>query len=176
MGNKTIYFKDDELWDRAKQLAGKETISAVIQVALARFVDEKRREAEGFTHHRLETGFRDRLETDFRDFDGGGRWGTTERVAFEGRQIATYELPYIEPTQNALIPQMFTVYLTKAGKLVLAVGGGAEENGISHYGVYSSIRELADDPELERADPFERAEFLDAISKQLGQDWAVWID
>ena len=169
MGNKTIYFKDDDLWDRAKQLAGKETISAVIQDALARFVDEKRREAEGFTHHRLETGLRD-LDS--------GRWGTTERVAFEGRQIAAHELGYTDPAdpQDNEWPHLFVVYLTRAGKLVLTIDSRAEENPIAHYGVYSSIRELADDSELKRADPIERAKFLDVISEKLGQDWAVWID
>ena len=163
MGNKTIYFKDDQLWERARELAGKDGISAVIQDALAKFVDGKKREIEGFRTYRLETHFNlDDPQVE-----------ATERIAFEGCPLASARMQAtVSETEYAGYDAEFTVYRTKGGKLILAADNGQRP----HYGVYDSLRELAADPLLTGADPTERANFLGTISKKLAEDWATWID
>src|ERR671912_440275 len=41
MANKTIYVKDDELWERAKQLVGKDGLSALLSEMLQNYVKRK---------------------------------------------------------------------------------------------------------------------------------------
>jgi hypothetical protein len=172
MGNKTIYFKDDQLWDRAKELAGKDGISGVVQDALAAFVDQKKRQAAGFNTYRL--------PTKFRVGRGLSSFGTTERIAFEGQLIAEQRMDVPVPGRESdFLDLTFRIYRTRGGKLVITVGD--DENagkmfGIHHYGVYKSLAELSDDESLKDPDPIERAAFLDKAAKELGEDWAVWID
>ena len=172
MGNKTIYVKDDKLWERARRVAGKEGISAVIQGALVDFVQRKAREAAGFKRIRLEAGFASNAKGDV---------GTMERIAFDGRELAheslevhvsVNSLDQVEPSNSEAsepIETQVTVYQTKGQKLILAVEP-------YHYGIYGSLKELATDPYLATANLVDRAEFLDKIGAELGKDWAVWIE
>ena len=179
MGNKTIYFKDDSLWERAKQLAGKEGMSAVIQEALSDFVKRKQDEAAGFRTYRLLTGYRWILDQN--------RGGPSEAIKFKGRELVRRELSCPAPDDLEYSPEWkyeteFIVYRTKAGKLVLVsdfslpTADDDDMRGFSHYGVYNSLRELAEDQRLKQADRSDRVAFLDAVGKQLGDDWAVLID
>ena len=47
-GNRTIYLANDELWERAKNLAGKEGLSSVIAKALADFVAQRDADQSSF--------------------------------------------------------------------------------------------------------------------------------
>jgi hypothetical protein len=173
VGNKTIYFKDDDLWECAKELAGKDGISAVIQAALAHFVDEKRRESQGFRRFRLQAGF---CEVG----NHSQKYGTTERIAFDGLLLAEQLVSLTDPDdpENEVPCEVqFRLYRTQGGNLVFTVEDAAEPMfGVGHYAVYRSLSALREDKHLQRSDPVSRAEFLDRCSAQLGEEWAVWID
>src|SRR6266498_2355954 len=130
MGNKTIYFRDDKLWERAKKLAGDEGISAVIQNALAEFVERKTRERDGFRRVRIESGASDPDAT----------YGKIDRAAFDGRKIASQRLSFEVPPGRDLEGEQFDadfiVYETKSHKLVLSVEP-------YYYNVYTSPRALS---------------------------------
>jgi len=192
MPNKTIYVKDEHLWDHARKLAGKDGLSGVIQEALAKFVENKRRQDEGFHRYRFDTTYKHyELES-----------GPSEAIAFEGREVASKILPvtvqqgeytsekfdrslrvYYTPVGTLIVTvnpgetfdRHFTVYRTRAGKLLLTVTPEYSDR-IEHYGVYDSVRALTNDPELAAANDVARAALLNAISEELGEDWAIWID
>jgi len=192
MPNKTIYVKDERLWDQARTLAGKDGLSGVIQQALVKFVEGRRRESEGFHRYRFDTTYQ-HYELDS---------GPSEAIAFEGREVASKILPvtvqqgeytsdkfdrsfrvYYTPVGMLTVTlnpgekfdRHFTVYRTRAGKLLLTVGPEYSDR-VEHYGVYDSVRALANDPELAVANDVARAALLNAISEELGEDWAIWID
>jgi hypothetical protein len=172
VGNKTIYFKDDDLWERARELAGKDGISAVIQAALSRFVSVKEQEAKGFGRIRLEAGFKDEPEHSV-------HYGTTERIAFDGLLLAEQVVPiaYTDGSNDEAYEVQFRLYRTQGENLVFTVADvGDDLFGVSHHAVYRSLSALREDEHLQTADPVARAEFLDKCSAQLGEDWAVWID
>ena len=192
MPNKTIYVKDEHLWDRARKLAGKDGLSGVIQEALAKFVEKKQRQSEGFHRYRFDTTYQHyELHS-----------GPSEAIAFEGREVASKVLPvrvqqsgytsekfdrsfnvYYTPVGTLLVTvnpgetfdRHFTVYRTRAGKLLLTVTPEYSDR-IEHYGVYEGIRALTNDPELAAANDVARAALLNEISEELGEDWAIWID
>jgi hypothetical protein len=192
MPNKTIYVKDEHLWDQARQLAGKDGLSGVIQEALCKFVENKRRQSEGFQRYRFDTTFT-HYELD---------WGPSDAIAFEGREVASKILPvtvqqgdnrgekfdrYFRayPTRVGTLlvtlnprekfDRHFTVYQTRAGKLLLTVTPEYSDR-IEHYAVYEGVRALANDPELAAAHAVARAALLNEVSEELGEDWAIWID
>jgi hypothetical protein len=172
MANKTIYFKDDALWDRAKELAGKDGLSAMIQEALAQYVERKNLEAKGFKHFRLETAEYDPVSK---------KLGTTERIAFEGRELAMDEavVPSGE-TEPDGEPGYFVVaiaaYQTKADRLILTRGEAGYGEIITKYEVLSSLKEIRESDLLADVQGLDRARFLDEISSKLGEEWSVWID
>lgn len=68
---------------------------------------------------------------------------------------------------------------TKAGKLVLTLHDAeSDPDTVYHYGVYDNLMALGNDNVLvEQFREEDRVEFLDALAKRLGQEWAaVWID
>lgn len=171
MANKTIYFKDDALWDRAKELAGKDGLSAVIQEALAKYVERKNLEAKGFKHFRLETAEYDRASKKF---------GATERIAFEGRELAMDE-PLVPSGESESGSEPYSVvaiaaYQTKAKRLILTRGEAGYGETIAKYEVFSSLREMRQSALLADVHGLDRARFLDEISSKLGEEWSVWID
>ena len=184
--------KNEHLWDQARTLAGKDGLSGVIQEALAKFVENKRRQSEGFQRYRFDTTYKHyELES-----------GPSEAIAFEGREVASKILPvrvrqdeystqkfdrslnvHHTPVGTLIVTMNpgenfdchFTVYRTRAGKLLLTVTPEYSDR-VEHYGVYDSVRALANDPELAAANDVARAALLNAISEELGEDWAIWID
>lgn len=171
MANKTIYFKDDALWERAKQLAGKEGLSAVIQDALAKYVERKGLEAKGNLPFRLHTGKFDRATK---------KYGAIERIAFIGRELAAIEplVPTLEPDPGLAPyePVAITAYQTKGRRLVLTRADVGLGEVITRYAVFSSLMDLRDSELLADLDGLDRARFLDQVSEQLGEDWSVLID
>ena len=171
MANKTIYFKDDALWDRAKELAGKDGLSAVIQEALAQYVERKNLEAKGFKRFRLETAEYDPVSKKF---------GTTERIAFEGRELAMDE-PLVPSGESDADGEPYSVvaiaaYQTKAKRLILTRGEADYGEIITKYEVFSSLREMRQSDILADVQGLDRARFLDEISSKLGEEWSVRFD
>lgn len=166
MGNKTIYFRDDDLWSKAKTLAGKEGLSAVIQKAVEEFVQAAERQKEGWHRVILALLLRDEEEDPY-------TFVPTERIAFEGQSLARVDWPGI-----TFSGQGYTeCFRTRGGKLILTMDeSDHDEDGITYYHVYDSLTELRGDPELKRLGAATRGRFLAEVSKQLGEDWAIWID
>ena len=109
-GNRTIYLANDELWERAKNLAGKEGLSSVIAKALADFVAQRDADQSSFQKFTFE------ILGDPHSED------PTEVIAFEGRQLlntvfALAASPFagIETSGEADIQ----IYRTRLGTLVL---------------------------------------------------------
>jgi hypothetical protein len=92
------------------------------------------------------------------------------------RNAGSYYVSWNGEYAGELYDAGFIVYRTRGGKLVLTVDDINEGGETVHYGVYTSLRELAEDPDLKGVDPVNRARFLDMVSKELGEDWAIWID
>src|SRR3972149_9161601 len=107
MPNKTIYVKNEEIWNKAKAIAGREGegLSGVIAEALAEFVKQHEVAAEGHVVHRFTVVHEDSE-------------GALERVAFAGREIGSRSFSAPDG-QGTLIA---TVYATKGGKFVLTLG------------------------------------------------------
>lgn len=172
MANKTIYFKDDALWERAKEFAGKDGLSAVIQEALAQYVERKNLEAKGFKQFRLETAEYDPVSK---------KLGPTERIAFEGRELAMDEA--VVPSGDLDAdgePGYFVIaiaaYQTKEKRLILTRGEAGYGETITKYEVCSSLRKMRQSDILADLQGLDRARFLDEISSKLGEEWSVWID
>jgi hypothetical protein len=148
MGNKTIYVKDEALWERAKELAGKEGFSAVIAKALAEFVQRTEDENRRFTEHSLTIG--------------------NEVVRFRGRSLASTVIGI--PPGGA---GEMEVYVTKGGKLVLVARNESGED-VAHE-VWDTLPELAKMSYYMPACPAPE-EFLDELAEALAEAPIVWID
>ena len=147
MGNKTIYVKDEALWDRAKELAGKEGFSAVIAQALADFVERKADEHRGLTDYRLPIG--------------------DELICWRGRLLTSTVLGLGNQRAGEL-----EVYQTKAGKLVVVAGDLADAFG---YEVYETLEQFANSGGHLRDVPDPEG-FVEEVSEAMGQNPTVWID
>lgn len=155
MGNKTIYVKDEALWERAKQLAGKEGLSALIGEALADFVERKEQENRGFTLHGI-----------FVDEGPSGQF-----IRFYGRSLDS-TLIGRGPDEPDAVAEVFQ---TKGAKLVLFLRD-ADSNQAYEHRTYDSLEELAEDKVFSHIPPDAREEFLESMAQSMGQNWSVWID
>lgn len=126
MPNKTIYIKDETLWQNAKKFAGKGGLSEVIADALRRFVADSEAKAAGQETFRFVVQFRG--DDDF------------ARVAFRGRLLESKDLD--SGSLNA------SVYETQGGSFVLVLGEEGPYNVSFHYAKYETLKEIAQDSEL----------------------------
>ena len=185
MPNKTIYVKDEALWNRAKELAGKGGLSDLIERTLREFVD---REGQGFTLRVV-------------------RILGQREVRFYGRLL--YEARLDEPqfqsadhnTEHAAFGQVFQ---TKSGKLVAVVRDESKDRLDGQvfrfdrgYWQYESFDEFAKNSDFFKVicahtgsqlrkegdgsvpqDVLDevRNEFRDGVAHALGTDHLVWID
>lgn len=165
MANKTIYFRDDDLWSKAKALAGKDGLSSVIQKAIEQFVQQAEREKEGIRRFSLAVVVLPEHDDTF---------VTTERIAFEGRTLWGTGGADLSGGGACDI----ACYRTRGGKLLFAMDEShyPHADGITYYRVYDSLADLRNDPELNRLEAIDRGRFLMKVSEALGEDWAVWID
>jgi hypothetical protein len=156
VGNKTIYVKDEALWEAAKNLAGREGLSAVIADALADFVEQKKAERGGFKRFNIycaEAGPEGQL------------------IKFDGRLLAEVIVPGGPNAEDTLV----SMYQTTGGTLVLVAGHPLEDDAFD-YSKHSSLETVVKDPMLENLTLSDRDRFLDQIAERLGEKWAVWID
>jgi hypothetical protein len=190
MPNKTIYIKDGDMWERAKTLAGKDGLSSVISEAIAEYVKRKERGEQDIKKYRIELGYEGAGPVVGASPDGElyARGGSTGRLSFEGRLLVKKDLPVPttkgEQEEFSAPPELqttFSVYKTKGGKLVLTANiddtEGYQGTGtVHHYAVYTSIRQLKEDPQLLRVMTPDRAPFLDAVANETGEEWDVFIE
>jgi len=132
MPNRTVYVKDEELWARAKGLAGKGGLSEVIEGLLKTYVADRNAEGKGFTRHSIEV------------YHGDGELPTTEsieRVSFYGRPLASESFPRLGGGEVDL-----DLYQTQSGKFVLfETGHEVQAHG---YVVVDSLGDLMQEPQL----------------------------
>lgn len=155
MGNRTIYMKDQVLWDRAKELAEKEGgLSGVIAEALAKFVEQKEAELRGLSLREFN------LWTD----DG------VQVIKFYGKELfSNWALPSADdkPTSCA------DLFLTRADKW-LVVLKDADTFKAFRYHLYERPEEMAASGVLGTIP--DREEFEAAIGQAHMDVWAKWID
>lgn len=130
MPNRTIYVKDENLWEKAKELAGKGGLSEVISNALQKYVAEKEAQAKG-----LET-FRIIVHPEYD--------GPVERIAFRGRKLAE---------TNGDVTA--TVWETERGRFVLTLETDSRPSSepCFYYVVCKNLKDLAEDEQLQGAVP-----------------------
>ena len=158
MGNKTIYVKDEALWKRARDIAGKAGLSAFIEEAVEEFVERKELENRGFSPQRI--------------YVQGDAFPEGQLVRFNGRRLGDTLLGG-EPEQPYEIAEVFQ---TKGGKLVLVLRN-ADTNEAYEYRTYDSLEELRAEQDIFSAiPPGTREEFLESLADALGQKWSKWID
>lgn len=167
MGNKTIYVKDEALWDRAKKLAGKDGLSSLIAEALEAYVNRKEAEQSGFKLFKFNV-------QELREMtDSGPTFWLKEQVAFQGRQLGTAHL--LNPTDPNYPYAQIDVYLTKGHKLVAVVTD--EMLGVpTGYRVFNSPAELRSDELFADVEAESKAALFDKIAAELGERWSRWID
>lgn len=157
MANKTIYVRDEQLWERARELAGRDGLSAVISDALTEFVARREAEKKGFSLYHLEIN--------------GPYSSETEEVRFWGKRLGD-RLFGRGPDLGEGVAE---VYQTKAGKLVLVLRDAVTLEA-HEYRTFDTPEELARDGEFGQIPVEAREDFADAIAAAIGHRWATWID
>lgn len=154
MANKTIYVKDEALWERAKQLAGKDRLSGFIAEALAEFVQRKEAESRGFSIHEISLA----------------RYPDTEEtIKFWGKEILTHPLPSDDNHPSALAD----LYQTRAGKWLVVLKDAVTYEPFEYH-TYDTPEEMCTSGAL-RSMP-DRDEFERAFGEALEYKFAKWID
>lgn len=171
------------MWERAKKIAGKDGLSSVISEAIRQYVLRKERELNGVKHWRFEVGWGESgpkmAALDSIDMEQPTlREGTTGRIEFEGRMLVQGSLPVpmndLTQGQEEEVDVNFATFRTLGGKLILLAG--VRDNIALHYAVYTTMNQLKEDPQLLCVEPADRAPFLDALAKEVGEDWAIRIE
>jgi len=153
VGNKTIYVKNEELWETAKSLAGKAGLSGFIEEALEQLVAAKQLKQKGLKrfHVRL-------VEPD--------EWGddpTDEirHIGFDGKRLVDRD--------------ELSVYLTKVGKFI--VTDNRLDAGISGYRTYDQCVEVRKDEAITALEKDEQIRIWNSIVEGLPPDESfTWID
>ena len=164
MGNKTIYVKDEALWDRAKELAGKDGFSALISKALEDFVERRNVANLDFSDHSI------LIDPSLAELAPDESFA--KLIRFKGRSLAT---TFTGPDPDQADGDA-EVYQTRAGRLILVLRQAPTGEAYDRR-IYESFDQLAADQEALREVPLrERHEFLDRVAQAMGQHWAEWID
>ena len=154
VGNKTIYVKNEELWETARSVAGKDGMSAFIEEALQRLVTVKRLEQKGLQPFSL-------LVEPIHESHRVP--GVTERLGFEGKRLVDWG--------------PFQVYLTKGGTFIVADFNFDEEMSICDYRTYDQLAELREDEAIARVDADQQDILWDQIRHALPPPVVTtWID
>jgi len=173
MPNKTIYVADETLWEQARQLAGKDGLSSVVNAAIKNFIDEAARREQGFEKHVFEI-FGDR------DLDG-----PTDVIGFEGKKLYGEKFvliadPFQPDSPSASIEAYIAVYRTKSGKFVLLAEQVTQNptsmSAFDACEIHSSVSDLMNGNVVSCIFPSNRFEFLNELSKHVGKEHVTWID
>lgn len=171
-GNRTIYLANDELWERAKTLAGRDGISTVIAKSLADFVGQRTADQASYQKFHFE-------------IFGDDEFSPVEVIGFEGRKIlsGTFDLavsPFEESDRG--VEAVIEIYRTKLGTFVLLarpVTDDPEHSSRSLFALYerhNSVRDLMSGHIAGCFATPNRHELLTELTKGLGKDAVTWID
>jgi hypothetical protein len=174
MPNKTIYVRDENLWERAKKLAGAEGLSGLVGEALAEHVKRREQQRAAFQRGQaemrevtLDVGGEDHRELHGEEVD--------HKIAFVGRLL--------HDTDIEALPRC-AVYQTKSGKLLLYTTwdvGDRDEMGAT-YELFDSFEELAQSSaarnnfNLLQEFQVDRYAPLAEIARKLGKDLVIRIE
>ena len=155
MGNKTIYVKNDELWETAKSMAGKDGLSSFIEEAVQRLVTAKQ----------LEQKVRQPFSLPYKPMDKSFTVKRAEeRLGFEGKCLLDWG--------------PFAVYLTKGGTFIVTDNSGDEDQSILDYQTYDELDELQKARSIAALDKEQQDRvwnrIRDALPPQLIH--TIWID
>src|SRR4051812_5451894 len=120
MGNKTIYVRSDDLWDRGRARAGDAGISKGVAEALTAWL--ARSEAGVAGNQRYQ--FSITAPTD------------CPSIAFEGRELGD---------EIAAYKRRIVVYQTKGGKFIVVKGLARSGAQIERYAVYDRVEQIETD-------------------------------
>ena len=149
MPTKTLYVKDEQLWEKARRLAGNQRFSEVVAQLLAKWVAAKEKEeamisGKAFTQIKLWVGGtshwnehpEDRIEDD-------------HKIAFTGRFLASNDAWHIETKHLNQSPTQ-QVYQMKNGRLLFyidwRIGVVPDSESGATYKIFSDYAELSGDP------------------------------
>ena len=156
MPAKTLYVKDEQLWEKAKHLAGHQGFSGVIMQLLAKWVADREKQnamksGKEFTEIELWVGGEEHRSRHPKDPLGGNY-----KIAFTGRLVDSTEGEVCESTESGLrtyrgrsITPLIEVYEMSNRKL--AVYRDFREASVSNWGatclIYSDLKDLREDSE-----------------------------
>ena len=155
----TLYVReaDEELWERAKALAGDaESLSAMVTEALREYVTRKER---AMAAREATTAAMQEIELEVNVESGGMLTARTHKVRFTGALLAESGVDYGGFDYHA-------IYVTRGGRFVLYTRG---EDG-RLYRVYDTLDRLA------RANRHLPKELLARAAEALGEEYVVEID
>lgn len=152
VGKKTIYVKNEELWERAKSIAGVDGLSRLVEAALEGVVTAKQLQQQGLERYNL------RVEP-ILDFTPDVK----ETLAFDGECLVAREWPSV------------SVYRTKGGKFIVT-DNLVSDGSITAYRTYETLYALKE--ELEALDQKDAAGGLwDAVCEAMPPSETItWID
>lgn len=173
-GNRTIYLANDELWEKAKALAGREGLSAVIARALADFVATRTKANEEFEKFHFEiVGIP----------EPGEPGGPTEVIGFEGKKLVSTSSdlecnPFDESDSH--VETVIQIYRTRLGTFVVlatpATDAPESESAFAIYETHRSVTEVMGGHIVGCMFPPDRHELLKELTVKLGKDSVTWID
>jgi hypothetical protein len=171
MGNRSVYVRDEDLWTRAKELAGSDGLSSVISEALATFV--RKREQETRDMERTVLAIRDVATEPVTEDDGSPRFVDKERVGLDGRLLGHLEVVSALTGREGEA----RVYLTRGRQLVVVLHEVAYDIDWD-YEVFASsgaLRTFLKAPGLE-ANVDGVRQLMTTVADGLGETWTTWID
>ena len=155
VGNKTIYVKNEELWETAKSIAGKAGLSGFVVEALERLVTAKQLEQKGFERFELPI---DPLEDDTH-FDRNIK----ERLGFDGKRLADWGV--------------LSVYRTKAGTFIVTDNRLDAEGSICDYRTHDQTADLRNDRAIANLNQDDQSRLWDSLCEALPPpEVTTWIE
>lgn len=155
MPNKTIYVKDESLWERAKAVAGADGLSAFIADAITDAIERKQSERGGFPLTTIPV------------VDGTVLYD----LRFYGKSITSTLIGRGPDNANAVIE----AFKTKGGRLVIVVREEASERAVDHR-VYDRFEEFVEGDIFMQIPSEDRARFQEEIADAFEQNISIWID
>jgi len=155
MGTRTVYVKNEELWETAKSIAGKDGLSTFVEEALQALVTSKQRERQ------REQERHDRFSLPYKP-DGEGI-DLAHHVEFEGKCLGDWG--------------SFSLYLTKDGTFIVTYNSCDLEQSIYYYRTYDGLFDLQKEPVIANLTKDEQKAFWDVVRADVPPEaLAIWID
>jgi hypothetical protein len=155
VATRTVYVKNDELWETAKSVAGTAGLSNFVEEALQRLVTAKQLERKGVV----------RFEFPFEPLEGDPRRDPTfkERIGFEGQCLVDWG--------------SVSVYLTKGGTFIVTRNACDAEGSIYDYHTHDQLSGVRRDPAIACLERDDQSRLWNVICEALPPSEVVtWID